>query len=169
MHDLVELGIWNENMKQRLIQADGSIQNIPEIPQHIKDIYKTVWEIKQRAIIDMAADRGAFICQSQSMNIHMEDANYAKLTSMHFYAWRKGLKTGLYYLRTRAASSATKFTIDMETVLQNNANEAKQRQINSQVHVAQEMMAHVGEISALDIAEGKTCSIDDPDCLACSA
>ncbi|TAE18439.1 MAG: ribonucleoside-diphosphate reductase subunit alpha [Bacteroidetes bacterium] len=169
MHDLVELGIWNENMKQRLIQADGSIQNIPEIPQHIKDIYKTVWEIKQRAIIDMAADRGAFICQSQSMNIHMEDANYAKLTSMHFYAWRKGLKTGLYYLRTRAASSATKFTIDMETVLQNNANEAKQRQINSQAHVAQEMMAHVGEISALDIAEGKTCSIDDPDCLACSA
>jgi ribonucleoside-diphosphate reductase alpha chain len=169
MHDLVELGIWNENMKQRLIQADGSVQNIPEIPQHIKDIYKTVWEIKQRAIIDMAADRGAFICQSQSMNIHMEDANYAKLTSMHFYAWRKGLKTGLYYLRTRAASSATKFTIDMETVLQNNANEAKQRQINSQAHVAQEMMAHVGEISALDIAEGKTCSIDDPDCLACSA
>ena len=112
MHDLVELGLWNENMKQRLIQADGSIQAVPEIPAEIKEIYKTVWEIKQRAIVDMAADRGAYICQSQSMNIHMEDANYAKLSSMHFHAWRKGLKTGLYYLRTRAASSAVKFTID---------------------------------------------------------
>jgi len=169
MHDLVELGLWNENMKQRLIQADGSIQAVPEIPAEIKEIYKTVWEIKQRAIVDMAADRGAYICQSQSMNIHMEDANYAKLSSMHFHAWRKGLKTGLYYLRTRAASSAVKFTIDMETVTQSNA-EQKEHQIQLKTaNAAKEMLAHVANISALDLAEGKACLLDDPDCLACSA
>jgi ribonucleoside-diphosphate reductase alpha chain len=168
MHDLVDLGLWNENMKQRLIQADGSIQSIPEIPQEIKEIYKTVWEIKQRSIVDMAADRGAYICQSQSMNIHMEDATYSKLTSMHFYAWRKGLKTGLYYLRTRAAASAVKFTVDLETIAQSAQNEAKQRQINTNSS-AQEMMANVAEISAYDLENVKACSLDDPDCLACSA
>ncbi len=167
MHDLVELGIWNENMKQRLIQADGSIQAIPEIPAKIKEIYKTVWEIKQRAIIDMAADRGIFICQSQSMNIHMEDASFSKLTSMHFHAWRRGLKTGLYYLRTRAASSAVKFTIDQETVTQSNAEQKEHRHQLAQV--AQDMLSKVGDISALDLAEGKACLLDDPDCLSCSA
>jgi len=112
LKDLVELGLWNADMKNKLIAHSGSVQNIPEIPGHIKDLYKTVWEIPQKDLIDMAADRGAFIDQSQSMNIHMRDVNFAKLTSMHFYSWRKGLKTGLYYLRTQAAADAIKFTVD---------------------------------------------------------
>ena len=110
MKDLMTQGLWSETMRQKLIAANGSIQAIPEIPQNIKDIYKTVWEISQKAIIDMSADRGAFICQSQSLNIHLTNPNFGKLTSMHFYAWKKGLKTGMYYLRTNAAADAIKFT-----------------------------------------------------------
>ena len=112
MKDLIRLGIWNENMKNRLIAANGSVQNLPEVPQNIKDIYKTVWEISQKIIIDMAADRGAYICQSQSMNVFLQEPNFGKLTSMHFYAWKKGLKTGMYYLRSKAATSAIQFTVD---------------------------------------------------------
>jgi ribonucleoside-diphosphate reductase alpha chain len=112
MKDLVRLGLWNETIKNQLIQANGSVQNIPTIPQDIKDLYKTVWEISQKTIIDMAADRGAYICQSQSLNIHLQEPNFGKLTSMHFYAWKKGLKTGMYYLRTKAATDAIKFTVD---------------------------------------------------------
>jgi ribonucleoside-diphosphate reductase alpha chain len=111
LRDLVKLNLWNENMKNNLIIANGSVQDIPNIPQHLKDLYKTVWEIKQKHIIDMAADRGAYVCQSQSLNIHIQDANFGKLTSMHFYAWRAGLKTGMYYLRTKAAADAVKFTV----------------------------------------------------------
>ncbi len=116
LKDLIQLGLWNERMKNKLIEANGSVQQIPEIPQHIKDIYKTVWEIKQKALIDMSADRGAYICQSQSFNVHMPDPNFGKLTSMHFYAWKKGLKTGMYYLRTKAAADAIKFTVDKEAL-----------------------------------------------------
>lgn len=112
MKDLIGLGLWNDTMRNRLISTNGSVQNVPGIPQHIKDIYKTVWEISQKVIIDMAADRGAYICQSQSMNIFMQDPNFGKLTSMHFYAWKKGLKTGMYYLRSQAATAAIKFTLD---------------------------------------------------------
>lgn len=113
LNDLVGLGLWNDGMKNRLIAENGSVQNIAEIPQDLKDIYKTVWEIKQRTIIDMAADRGAYICQSQSLNLFVDQPNFAKLTSMHFHAWRKGLKTGMYYLRTKAAADAIKFTVDV--------------------------------------------------------
>ena len=111
LKDLIKLNLWNESMKDRLMEANGSIQGIKEIPDKIKLLYRTVWEVSQKSIIDMAADRGAYICQSQSMNIHMQDANFGKLTSMHFHAWKKGLKTGLYYLRTKAAADAIKFTI----------------------------------------------------------
>ena len=111
LKDLIKLNLWNESMKNRLMEANGSIQGIEEIPDDIKLLYRTVWEVSQKSIIDMAADRGAFICQSQSMNIHMQDANFGKLTSMHFHSWKKGLKTGLYYLRTKAAADAIKFTI----------------------------------------------------------
>lgn len=111
LKDLVKLGLWNDAMKNNLILANGSVQAIPNIPQNIKDLYKTVWEIKQKHIIDMAADRGAYICQSQSLNIHIQDSNFGKLTSMHFYAWKAGLKTGMYYLRTKAAADAVKFTV----------------------------------------------------------
>ncbi len=112
LKDLVKLGLWNDSMKNRLIAANGSIQDFPEVPNNIKELYRTVWEIKQKDILDMAADRGAFIDQSQSLNIFIDSPNFAKLTSMHFYAWKKGLKTGMYYLRTKAARDAIQFTVD---------------------------------------------------------
>jgi ribonucleoside-diphosphate reductase alpha chain len=109
--DLISLGLWNEEMKDRIIAHNGSVQYIPEIPTELKELYKTVWEIKQKSILEMAADRGAYIDQSQSLNIHMEDTNFGKLSSLHFTAWKLGLKTGMYYLRTRPAVDAIKFTI----------------------------------------------------------
>lgn len=112
LKDLVKEGMWNKDIRQKIMTANGSIQNINEIPQRLKDLYKTAWEISQKAIIELAADRGAYICQSQSLNIFMENANFGKLTSMHFYGWEKGLKTGMYYLRTKAATDAIKFTVD---------------------------------------------------------
>ncbi len=111
VRDLIRLGLWNEEMKDRIIAHSGSVQYIPEIPTELKDLYKTVWEIKQKSILEMAADRGAYIDQSQSLNIHMEDTNFGKLSSLHFAAWKLGLKTGMYYLRTRPAVDAIKFTI----------------------------------------------------------
>src|ERR1700742_959994 len=114
LRDLVNLGLWNNGMKDKIITANGSIQDIAEIPQQLKDLYKTVWEIKMRNIIDMAADRGAYICQSQSLNLFINQPNASKLTSMHFYAWKKGLKTGMYYLRTQPAAKAIQFTVDQQ-------------------------------------------------------
>lgn len=111
VRDLIGLGLWNEEMKDRIIAHNGSVQYIPEIPTDLKELYKTVWEIKQKSILEMAADRGAYIDQSQSLNIHMEDTNFGKLSSLHFTAWKLGLKTGMYYLRTRPAVDAIKFTI----------------------------------------------------------
>lgn len=145
LKDLVKLGLWDDEMKNRLMLSNGSVQNIDEIPDNIKELYKTAWEISQRALLDMAADRGAFICQSQSLNVFMEDPNFAKLTSMHFYGWKKGLKTGMYYLRTKAATDAIKFTAKKETVAQPVAKTEEERQ---------------AEIA---------CSLDDPDnCEMCS-
>ncbi|KAI6147461.1 ribonucleotide reductase [Pisolithus tinctorius] len=112
LRDLVERGLWNDEMKNMIIAHNGSVANIPTIPDDIKAIYKTVWEISQKKIIDMAADRGAFICQSQSLNIHLQAPTMGQLTSMHFYGWKKGLKTGMYYLRTRPAAQAIQFTVD---------------------------------------------------------
>jgi ribonucleoside-diphosphate reductase alpha chain len=112
MRELMERGIWSESLKQKIIAMNGSVQEIAEIPDEIKPIYKTSWELKQRTLIDMAAARGAFICQSQSLNLFVADPTYSKLTSMHFYSWKKGLKTGCYYLRTKAPVSAQKFTVD---------------------------------------------------------
>jgi len=128
MHDLIELGLWNDGMKNKLIAANGSVQDIPEIPEHIKELYKTVWEISQKSVIDMSADRGAYICQSQSMNLFMQDPNFGKLTSMHFYAWKKGLKTGMYYLRSKAATSAIQFTVDKSALGEPKAEASGQQQ-----------------------------------------
>lgn len=114
LKDLVNLGLWNNTMKENIIRANGSVQHIEEIPLKIRELYKTVWEIKQRNLIDMAADRGAFICQSQSLNLFVDNPNTAKLTSMHFYAWKKGLKTGMYYLRSQAAAKAVQFTVEKQ-------------------------------------------------------
>jgi ribonucleoside-diphosphate reductase alpha chain len=149
LKDLISLGLWNDKMKNKIIEANGSIQNITGIPQNIKDLYKTVWEISQKAIIDMAADRGAYICQSQSMNIHLLDVNFGKLTSMHFYAWKKGLKTGMYYLRTKAAADAIKFTVDKTTTAEPNAENL-----------------NLKEQKQADMA----CSLDDPEgCISCGS
>ncbi|KAL6573984.1 ribonucleotide-diphosphate reductase subunit rnr1 [Orobanche hederae] len=112
LHDLTEMGIWSPALKNRMIHEEGSVQKIPEIPERLKEIYKTVWEIKQRVVVDMAVDRGCFIDQSQSLNIHFDQPDFQRLGSLHFYAWSKGLKTGMYYLRTRAAADAIKFTVD---------------------------------------------------------
>ena len=128
LKDLVKEGLWNKSVRQEIMIANGSIQNIDVIPQHIKDLYKTAWEISQKAIIDQAADRGAYICQSQSLNIFMENANFGKLTSMHFYGWEKGLKTGMYYLRTKAATDAIKFTIDKSEIQEPTAKSIEEAQ-----------------------------------------
>jgi ribonucleoside-diphosphate reductase alpha chain len=116
IQDLVSLGLWDTDMKNKIIINEGSIQNIDEIPQDLKNLYKTAWELKQKVLIDQSADRGAFVCQSQSLNLFLEDPDYKKLSSMHFYSWQKGLKTGVYYLRTRAKAQAQKFTIDPSMV-----------------------------------------------------
>jgi ribonucleoside-diphosphate reductase alpha chain len=118
LKDLVDRGIWNDRLKNKIIAANGSVQGIEEIPENVQEIYRTVWEIKQRSLIDMAADRGAFICQSQSLNLFVQEPNFAKLTSMHFHSWKKGLKTGMYYLRTKAAADAIKFTVEKEEKIQ---------------------------------------------------
>jgi ribonucleoside-diphosphate reductase alpha chain len=151
LKDLVDLGLWNESMKNKLIEANGSVQNIAEIPQNIKDLYKTVWEISQKTIMDMSADRGAYICQSQSLNIHIKDPNFGKLTSMHFYAWKKGLKTGMYYLRTKAAADAIKFTVE------------------KQAEVALEPVLDMNEDMESKMA-AMACSLDNPEaCEACGS
>jgi len=116
LKDCMKLGIWNKSLKNQIIQNNGSVKGISIIPDDLQNLYKTVWEIKQKHIIDMSADRGIYVDQSQSLNIHMTDVNHSKLTSMHFYGWKKGLKTGMYYLRTQAAADSIKFTIDKEEI-----------------------------------------------------
>ncbi len=197
LKDLIKLGLWNETMKNLIIQANGSIQQIPNIPQRIKDLYKTVWEISQKTIIDMAADRAPYICQSQSLNIHLQDPNFGKLTSMHFYAWKKGLKTGMYYLRTKAAADAIKFTVDknalakgVQTQIENRLQDEEQLLANTNVtfyerkaslnlntsnfqvrpenQVKQEAKVEVENYEQK--LNDMSCSLDDPDgCEACSA
>merc|ERR1712113_1375897 len=113
LRDLIERNLWSDELRMQLIAHNGSVQYL-DLPQDLKELYKTVWEIKQRTILDMAADRGIYIAQSQSLNIHMVDATTAKLSSMHFHGWQLGLKTGMYYMRTKAAADAIKFTVDVE-------------------------------------------------------
>lgn len=139
--DLTELGLWNQDIKQKIMINEGSIQKITEIPENIRELYKTVWEIKMRSVIDMAADRGVFVDQSQSMNLFVENPDFKKLSSMHFYAWNKGLKTGMYYLRTKAKAKAQMFTIDPKLV----------------------------KLSNLQEVADPVCNRDDPNCEACSA
>ncbi|MEX2596580.1 MAG: ribonucleoside-diphosphate reductase subunit alpha, partial [Salibacteraceae bacterium] len=133
----VKLGIWNDNLKNKLISTNGSVQNIDEIPDNIKELYKTAWEISQKVIIDLSADRGAYVDQSQSLNIFMEDANFAKLTSMHFYGWKAGLKTGMYYLRTKAARDAIKFTLDKSKLEEPTAKTQENGQVSEEQRKAE--------------------------------
>jgi ribonucleoside-diphosphate reductase alpha chain len=173
MRDLVRLGMWNEEMREAIMAANGSIQGILDIPQEVRDIYKTAYEISQKVIIDMSADRGAFICQSQSLNIFMEAPTFAKLSSMHFYAWQKGLKTGMYYLRSKAATDPIKFTLSQKHQQKyvTQATEAVVEMAGATVTQGAAVTQNAPQMSALDIESvaGKICSIDNPDCEACSA
>ncbi|KAA8537935.1 hypothetical protein F0562_027485 [Nyssa sinensis] len=150
LHDLSEIGLWSTALKNKIIYENGLILKIPEIPEELKVIYKTVWEIKQKTLVDMAIDRGCYIDQSQSLNIHMDQPDPGKLTSLHFYAWSKGLKTGMYYLRTHAAADAIKFTVDTSILNKGNANKAD--------HDVEASMAQV------------VCSLQNQEeCLACGS
>ena len=154
LKDLVKLGLWNDELKNEILRTNGSIQNIENIPQNIKDLYKTVWELSMKDIIDMAGERGQFIDQSQSLNLFVENANLGKLTSMHFYAWKQGLKTGMYYLRTKSAVDAIKFTVQ------------KQSKAQLEPVVAPE----VKEVKEFTPEEQLACSIENPDdCEACGS
>ncbi|VXB57775.1 ribonucleoside-diphosphate reductase subunit alpha [Maribacter litoralis] len=184
LEDLVELGMWNESMKQELMRANGSIQHIETIPQDIRDLYKTVWELSMKDIIDMSRQRGYFIDQSQSLNLFMENANYSKLTSMHFYAWKSGLKTGMYYLRTKAAVDAIKFTLDNSKKKVVATDEVKKTEvvtaIDSEVVITESAVSKVAPQAELDveplspqemkemIARAKEGQADD-DCLMCGS
>ncbi len=158
LKDLVQLGLWNNNMKNKIVAANGSVQNIDEIPADIKELYKTVWEIKQRNIIDMAADRGAYICQSQSLNLFVDSPTTTKLTSMHFYGWKKGLKTGMYYLRTQAATQAVQFTVEKQGSKEVEPVIPKADPLNS-------VMENDIEPTQID---GPTCSMEDG-CISCGS
>ncbi len=158
LKDLIQLGLWNNTMKNKIITANGSVQGIKEIPAEIKDLYKTVWEIKQRNLIDMAADRGAFICQSQSLNLFVDNPSTSKLTSMHFYAWKKGLKTGMYYLRTQAASQAVQFTVEKQ-------GGKSMEPVVPQIEASQNNDLEGIELSKL---EAPSCSMEDG-CVTCSS
>lgn len=171
MRDLVRLGLWNEEMREAIMAANGSVQGIEDIPESICAVYKTAYEISQKVIIDMSADRGAFICQSQSLNVFMESPTFAKLSSMHFYAWQKGLKTGMYYLRSKAATDPIKFTLGQKHQQKFVANaKVSEPVISMTAETAAAATPHV--MSALEpeaLPIGKVCSLDDPTCEACSA
>ncbi len=156
LKDLVNLGLWNNNMKNKIIGANGSIQHIEEIPTNLKELYKTVWEIKQRNLIDMAADRGAFICQSQSLNLFVDNPTASKLTSMHFYAWKKGLKTGMYYLRSQAAAQAIQFTVEKQGSIDINP-----------IIPGKDQQTEGNDVTATP-SSGPSCSMQDG-CLSCGS
>jgi ribonucleoside-diphosphate reductase alpha chain len=159
LNDLISLGLWNNEMKNAILSANGSIQNIPGIPDGLKELYKTVWEIKQRTLIDMAADRGAFICQSQSLNLFVDTPTSSKLTSMHFYAWKKGLKTGMYYLRTQAATQAVQFTVEKK---------AEPVEQPAPATAIQPSAQSIDDIAVDPDMTGPSCSMEDG-CISCGS
>ncbi|PVU98956.1 hypothetical protein BB559_001126 [Furculomyces boomerangus] len=168
LQDLVARGLWSDDMRQEIIAHNGSIQYINEIPSDLKELYKTVYEIKQKVIIDMSADRGAFIDQSQSLNIHMDNPNYQKMTSMHFYGWKKGLKTGMYYLRTKPAADAIKFTIDHSKTATGKGTLASIKPSLSDSGVAISSTSSGPEVED-DEDAAAACSRNNPDaCMMCS-
>ena len=172
LKDLVQLNLWDSTMKNALISSNGSVQNIEAIPQNLKDLYKTAWEIKQKTILDMSAERGAYICQSQSLNIFMENANYGKLTSMHFHAWKSGLKTGMYYLRTKAAVDAVKVTVttvekNVEATLEAVTAPVEEKEMNYEQYAKDHAQPATDE---RDNAADMQCSLDNPEgCEACGS
>ena len=168
LEDLVNLGLWNEDLKQELMRANGSVQQLDNVPDDIKELYKTAWEMSMKDIIDMSRQRGYFIDQSQSLNLFMEGATMAKLTSMHFYAWKSGLKTGMYYLRTKSAVDAIKFTLDKkkanEPVAAVATTKVKATQSSENPVVAEPLTP--GELKDM-LAKSK--ENEDDDCLMCGS
>lgn len=178
LRDLVKIGLWNDTMKNKLIAANGSVQAIPEIPNDLKELYKTAWEIKQKTIIDMSADRGAFICQSQSLNIFMTEPNFAKLTSMHFYSWKAGLKTGMYYLRTKAAADAVKFTVDRQAIAETTpvTQNLEEKPLNYEAYAKEHTEKNKEASASFKMSEEEEkyaamqCSLDNPEgCEMCGS
>jgi ribonucleoside-diphosphate reductase alpha chain len=193
LKDLVKLGLWNDDMKNKLIANGGSVQNIEEIPENIRELYRTIWELSMKDIIDMAADRGAYIDQSQSLNLFMQNPNFGKLTSMHFYAWKAGLKTGMYYLRTQAAASAIQFTVKKEASTEPSAETATttetapsttlapQAETNVETPAAAPVatpvmvnnQASAGGVQPVNLADAQaqiSCSLDNPEgCEMCGS
>lgn len=170
LKDLIDNGLWNDEMKEMLIASNGSVQNIDGLPEHLKELYKTAYEIKQRTIIDMSADRGAFICQSQSLNLFVEDANFAKLTSMHFHAWKRGLKTGMYYLRSKAAAEPIKFTLSSKYQQKFVPQNITQNQPVKTVEPENIPLIVNDTLTDANSEEGVACSLDDPEgCLMCGS
>jgi ribonucleoside-diphosphate reductase alpha chain len=172
LNDLIRLNLWDEEMKEALIVSNGSVQHIEGLPQDLKDRYKTVWEISQKAIIDMSADRGAFICQSQSLNLFVENATMAKLSSMHFYAWQKGLKTGMYYLRSKAAVEPIKFSLSEKHQRKYvNANQMTGIDtIIEQPKASETMVSNSLDnmTPAMDVASGPVCTMEEG-CVMCGS
>jgi len=168
LKDLVDLNLWTDEMKNAIMASNGSIQKITSIPDHIKEVYKTVWEIKQRAIIDMAADRGAYICQSQSLNLFVDAPTTGKLTSMHFYGWKKGLKTGMYYLRTKAASQAVQFTVEKQGGKSVEPLIDKTNQISSEGKAGDAVVAAAAANIEPTFTEGAVCTMQDG-CISCGS
>jgi len=166
LKDLVELGVWSDDLKNEIISANGSIQNIPNIPDNVKRLYKTVWEISQKNVIRQAADRGAFIDQSQSLNIHIAEPNFGKMSSMHFYGWESGLKTGMYYLRTKPAAQAIQFTVDKTKVKEALSAKKEKVPVGDQAPAAAADLT--GEVTK-NMAT-MVCSINNRDeCLSCGS
>jgi ribonucleotide reductase alpha subunit len=155
--DLIDLEIWNDDLKNKLMANNGSVQDIDEIPDNLKLLYRTVWEIPQKNIIEMSADRGAFIDQSQSLNIHMTDANVSKVSSMHFYGWKQGLKTGMYYLRTQAARDAIKFTVKKSTVDGNSTEDMEREKYGG--YTKKEMLLKIEENKNSGEEDCESCSV----------
>ncbi|MBN8878745.1 MAG: ribonucleoside-diphosphate reductase subunit alpha [Sphingobacteriales bacterium] len=168
LKDLVDLNLWTDDMKNHIMSHNGSIQKINAIPDEIKAIYKTVWEIKQRAIIDMAADRGAYICQSQSLNLFVDAPTAGKLTSMHFYGWKKGLKTGMYYLRTKAASQAVQFTVEKQGGKSVEPLIDKTNQISNEGKAGDAAIAAAAANIEPTFVEGAVCTMQDG-CISCGS
>merc|ERR1711872_7573 len=164
LRDLTELGVWSDEVKNEIISNNGSIQAVACIPDHIKKLYKTVWEISQKVVLKQAADRGAFIDQSQSLNVHIAEPNFGKMSSMHFYGWELGLKTGMYYLRTKPAAQAIQFTVDKTKVKDVVAGKAE-------MNLADQAPAAAGDMSELNKNMATlVCSIQNRDeCMSCGS
>ena len=174
LEDLIKRGLWNQTMKEQLMANNGSILNIPNIPIDLKELYKTAYEISQRAVIDMSADRGAFICQSQSLNLFVENATFGKLSSMHFHAWQKGLKTGMYYLRTSAAVDPIKFTLGSDhqqkyVTSKSDIDNPEVEIIKTSTHASVVKQDAKAMLVAVDeIPEGLVCTMEDG-CISCGS